>query len=163
MKNLIIILVMLLAVSCRTVKKSRTSEKEFDRKEARAVKVETERKAETLFFGDTLRGFIPRLDLSNGPVMIPISSTGISQELTFTDSGVHIQTVARPVARSQLSYSERSTDTAQVSTSYREVENTSKEVTGWGVPWWVYLVGAIMLILAVLRLFNKISNPFKWF
>lgn len=159
MKTLMIIM-LLLVVSCRTVKKSSSEQSEISREELKAVFIERETKAEKLFYGDTLRGFIPNLDLSKGPVMIPISSTGIDQELTFTDSGVHVKTVARPVARSQLSKRELITDTTIKQEREIQSESSEKEIKSTGMPWWIWVLALAILAGYILYKLRRLIIPF---
>lgn len=161
--DMILMLFLLLVLSsCRTVRKSTAESSRSSRIETEAIQVGRELKLERFEFGDTLTGLIPiRIPRGSPPVTIPVESGGIVLELTLTDSTVGYRAVARPVARSQLSYGENKTEDRRRETEDRSETTEEVERKSRGFPWWVWLIAVIAAALAVLRWTGRIRFPFQ--
>jgi len=157
MEKIVIFSVFILALlSCKTVEKSSSSA--TGSKESYTTSM-SERVSETVeTFGDTLYGIVPIRPVGKIPQVIRVRSSGIELELSVTDTSVTYRAVARPVARSTLSYA----STADTDTVVEESKTADTKVTkkGFQLPWWIYVVGIGVLVLVVL---NKFYNPFKRF
>lgn len=155
------VLALLVLSSCKTVKRSSSQSSQSSRTETEAILVNRELKLETFNYGDTLQGLIPiRIPRGSAPITIPFESQGIALELTLTDSTVGYRAVAKPVARSQLSYGESKTEDRSVKTEEQTSEAESVEKKSWGFPWWVWLIAIIAAALAVLRWTGRLKIPF---
>ncbi|AEL23849.1 hypothetical protein [Cyclobacterium marinum] len=162
MERLILTLALFLIVcSCGSVKKLKTkwSYKRDLKEEVEHLRESM--KLEVLEYGDTLTGTIPLRALGRMPMVVPVRSKGLELELTITDSTVSYKSIARPVARSSLSWE------GEEQNSYKSLEedDTGKEAVverkAFSPPWWLIVVGVLVVAVIVLRLLNIISNPFK--
>jgi len=163
MVRLIITLVLALLIlsSCKTVKRSSSQSSKSSRTETEAILVNREMKLETKHYGDTLKGLIPlRIPRGSVPITIPFESQGIALELTLTDSTVGYRAVAKPVARSQLSYGESKTEDRSVTVEEQSSETAEVEKKSRGFPWWVWLIAIVAAALAVLRWTGRLRFPF---
>lgn len=148
--------VLLLALSCKSVEKTKS---QTSGKREYAEVALSERVSGTVeTFGDTLTGMIPLRALTKIPQVIPVRSSGIELELSITDTSISYMAVARPVARSTLSW-ESTADTVHVTEEIQE-SSSYVEKKGFQFPWWVWAVGIVAVVLAVLM---KFYNPFKRF
>ena len=162
MERLILTLALFLIVcACGSVKKLKTK---WSYK--RDLKEEVERlresmKLEVLEYGDTLTGTIPLRALGRMPMVVPVRSKGLELELTITDSTLSYKSIARPVARSSLSWEGERQSSSQAIKTTETSEEKSKERKAFTPPWWL-IVGIVLAVaVLVLRLLNIISNPFK--
>ena len=163
MVRLIITLVLALLIfsSCKTVKRSSSQSSQSSRTETEAILTNRELKLETLNYGDTLRGLVPiRIPRGSAPITIPVESQGIALELTLTDSTVGYRAVAKPVARSQLSWEENQTEDRRRETEEQSSETATVEKKSRGFPWWVWLIAIVAAALAVLRWTGRLKIPF---
>lgn len=157
----IVIALLLVLSSCKTVKRSSSQSSQSTRTETEAILTNRELKVETLNYGDTLQGLIPiRIPRGSDPITIPVESGGIALELTLTDSTVGYRAVAKPVARSQLSYGESKTEDRRRETEERSEQASDVEKKSRGFPWWIWVVVILAAALAVARFLLKIKLPF---
>ncbi len=155
------IAVALLCSSCSMTRNFKAyAEWKQSRVQHEAIDFQANRKLVTEYLGDSLSGRLPL------PYTVPrsgtwqINSGGITLDVTLKDSTLEYRTVARPVARSTLSKS----DSVKSETRLNEEALGSHEYKGdkkrVGLPWWIWPVIALIVILMILRLFNKIKLPF---
>ncbi|WP_143960233.1 hypothetical protein [Litoribacter populi] len=133
-----------------------------DQEEKSLIEVARENtRIDTEYFGDILKGDYPLKPLSEIPQVIRTQSGGMELELSITDEGVTYRAKAKPVARSTLS-SEKSGETYSHNWSERS-EDSKVTRKSWRLPWWVYLLALGSVAVGVLRVLNKVKNPFKLF
>ncbi|MCH7400123.1 hypothetical protein MM236_19160 [Belliella sp. DSM 107340] len=149
----------LLLVSCRSVKKFSSDQTSTEAERMDELYSQFSRNLEIEEFGDTLKGRVPfPIDITK-PTVITGESQGISLELTISDQGIGYKAIAKPVARSKLSYS----DTIGQISSIKEQSSSStvreKEVKK-RLPLWLYPVVVIVMFVASGLIVNK--TPLKW-
>lgn len=114
----------------------------------------------TEWFDDQLQGTLPLPKLGKLPTVISISSQGIDLDLSLTDSSLTYKAVSKPVARSSLQSNtvlnqEKESEESDSSQESKEVERTS-----WKLPWWVYVIIIIGVLILAGRAIKKIKIPF---
>lgn len=157
---LLVIVTLLVVTSCKT--KMKTVDNRNMRIEEQNLQVFTEKKSNILFFNDTLSGTIPLKSMpvsGEKPMVIPISSTGMSLELQIDDRGISYKAVARPVARSQLSEVSR---TAQKEATITLQEQHEQKQVKRLFPSWI-LIAVILAVLILWLLVKVFKTNFKLF
>ena len=159
--RLIIILItaIYLLCACGTVQKAKSRVSFSEEREA-AIEINRQKMfLQTEHYGDTLIGTIPYKTLGRLPIVIPVRSKGIDLELTITDTDISYRSIARPVARSSLRYGSQKT-TASQSNKARGDAEASEVKKKRALPWWVWPVGFLLLVVVLYLRFN--FNPLSW-
>ncbi|MDO9554529.1 hypothetical protein [Rhodonellum sp.] len=154
------IVVIVLASSCGSVRRLKASKSDHQKETAKSSERKTISELKSFTFGDTLAGMVPLPFKLNRPFVIPVESAGIKLELTLTDSTISYTAVAKPVARSTLSYRE---DVKETETHKERVtEETTSEVIKKRalIPWWFWILIALILAGWILLKTTKLKIPF---
>lgn len=155
------IAVVLLCSSCSLTRNLKAyAEWKQSRSEYQAIDFQANSKLVTEYLGDSLTGRLPL------PYMVPRSSTwqiqsgGITMDVTLKDSTLEYRTVAKPVARSTLSKSDTVRSETRAVEESSVIQITTEEKKRVGLPWWIWPILALVVILVILKMFNKIKLPF---
>jgi hypothetical protein len=152
---LLIALVMIVS-GCRVLKRK---EKLHDSlSESRELLIRSNERISTEYFSDNLIGRIPLPPLSKIPVVIPVESQGISLEITLTEGELSWKAKAKAVSKT-VKETETDTDVRQYAQRQKIQEDESNR-RSVGLPWWMYLVLALALVIVAGRVVKKINFPF---
>ncbi|GGH02762.1 hypothetical protein [Pedobacter zeae] len=154
-----------LAQSC-AVKRESSRSLEYVGSAERLTSREVEAKLVNKFYGDTLKGnWTPD---TTGADSTEVESAGIRMKVkaTKTPKGTRFDftAIAKPVARSELNTSSKTTDHQKNAVAVQANESDSKKTnsfTGW-VWLGLALVAIGLLILFLPKLIRKFLTPRKW-
>jgi hypothetical protein len=150
--------ILLISFSCKTTKQSSTlTSEESRRTEERVTLSQVSRRLETEYLGDSLIGRMPLPYTVPRAVSFQVESGGINFDISLQDSTLDFKAVAKPVARSKLSwgdstYQEEKLEDIQSATTE---ETSTKKKTGF--PWWLWPLLAVVAALAILIKINRIK------
>jgi len=153
--------ILLIVGACKSSKQASSQQtEELSRYEEQAIQAGISRRLETDYLGDTLRGRMPLPYTVPRSASYQIQADGITLDLTLSDSTISYTAIAKPVARSTLIQEDSSSVSSRSSEDYLLRENESKTKKKTGLPWWIWPVLIVVLILIVLGFLRKIKIPF---
>lgn len=163
-----ITLFLLICSSCGFLKKNSRSEaavlrydSSYQASEHQVMSLDQIR-TNTKIYGDTLKGgFVFPLDSIASPVWLESTgvAVGVNAKMEAGKLRVNVSAIAKPMAETQTS--------KQSSYSIREKEQTGTIQKGqtvavsqtsfikWGIPWYIYLIGAALLAVLIYKLFKR--------
>lgn len=150
----------LLVLGCRTVREVKSLEtSDSTRKEESAISTSRSSKEEIEYLGDFLTGRMQLPFTVPKPFTYQVDGGGTTLEFTISDSTVSYRTEAKPVARSTLSYSDSSGTEVKLEESAVSVSKSETKTKRTGFPWWIWLIGVIVLASIILIRYFKIQIP----
>lgn len=148
-------------IGCRTATQQKTTDITQQREsteEQSSLKLVTAEREE---FGGTLRGVFPLSPRLGKPQAFQIEADGITLEVILTDTSMTYEAKAIPVARSKLRSEERFDQSKNENKSSSKVVAKEKQVRSFRMPWWVYLIIAVLLLIGIRKVKERIKQPFK--
>lgn len=151
----------LLISSCKSTRQVYEEQKlESSRKEETSIVGNVSRSLETEYLGDSLIGRMPLPYTVPRAAQYQIESGGITLDLTLSDSSLSYRAVAKPVARSTLIQEDSTSQTSKLNEDGLLVEKKSETKKKVGLPWWIWPILIVVLLLTVLGFLRKFKIPF---
>lgn len=155
---MIIALVLTVSSGCRVLKKKERSERSESQSELKLDLSTKKQTLEVLHFGDTLRGISPVIR-DGRPQRIQSESAGVKLDITLTDSTISYQVTAKPVAKESFKIDIEDVQAHIEASEEKTSETAEKEVKSSGIPWWLYLIGALLIVGWLAWKYHDITNP----
>lgn len=151
----------LLVGSCKSTRHVYEEQKmESSRKEESSIVGNVSRQLNTEYLGDSLTGRMPLPYTVPRSAQYQVKAGGITLDLTIQDSTLTYRAVAKPVARSTLIQEDSTSQTTKLNEDGLLVEKKSETKKKVGLPWWIWPILLVVLLLTVLGLLRKFKIPF---